>query len=127
MSSLDLIFDKDKPLVTDETVKQNCYCDCYICKRRKTGECKSEYPRNAMKEIAKGKHPYCGCTEFIIDENDTEALTYIIAYLEREFRSGEPNFETNCYSTAGAIWGAMNYCIKLYKEQQEINNKGDKV
>lgn len=119
MSYWDLIFDENKELVTDETIKDNTWCDCYICKRRKNGECKHENPIRSMEMIAKGEHPNCGCTNFLVDESDPEALTYIVAYLEKEFRSGEPNFETNCYSTAGAIWGAMNYCIKLYKEQQK--------
>lgn len=128
MSCQNLIFDKDKPLVTDETVKQNLWCNCYICKLGREGKCTwgDQYNEN-MQQIKEGKHPYCGCTDFLLDENSPEALEYIVAFLEREYRHSEPNFETHSYPTAGAIWGAMNYCIKLYKEQQEINNKGDKV
>lgn len=123
MSSWDLIFDKDKPLVTDETVMQNSYCACYICKLRKNGQCDHESATRAMEKIARGEPACCCCTNFLVDENDPEALEYIVAILERQFRYGE-GFDTNSYPTAGAIWGAMNYCIKLYKEQ---NNSDEQI
>lgn len=124
MSSRNLIFDKDKPLVTDETVKQNLMCNCYVCKLGRTGKCTwGDRYDERMKEIAEGKHPNCVCTDFLVDENSTEALEYIVAILESEFRHGEPYFDTNSYPTAGAIWGAMNYCIKLYKEQNSTDEK----
>ena len=118
MSSRDLNFDKNKELITDETVKQNLWCNCYMCKLGREGKCTwGDRYNERMQQMKEGKHPNGGCTDFLVDENSPEALEYIVAYLEREFRHGEPTFETNSYPTAGAIWGAMNYCIKCYKEQ----------
>lgn len=123
--SYNLNLDKNKELITNETVKQNLMCNCYICKLGRTGRCTwGDRYDERMKEMAEGKHPNCGCTDFLLDENSPEALEYIVAFLESEYQEGESTFDTNTYPTAGAIWGAMNYCIKLYKEQ---NNTDEKV